>query len=143
MTIGELIEKLEAFDPEQDVYIMLDGSEDAGMFDIDPQPPNVDARMETGTGSRKPLSACTPWKTAKRSLTKYSHPPGARPGNNAQGKMKWPESPPKNSTTSEPPPLVTCSETPEPLMRWDHRLLFSGCAVKSRNSAKSATKTAC
>ena len=38
MTIGELIEKLEAFDPEQDVYIMLDGSEDAGMFDIDPQP---------------------------------------------------------------------------------------------------------
>lgn len=38
MTIGELIEKLENFDPEQNVCIMLDGSEGAGMFDIDPQP---------------------------------------------------------------------------------------------------------
>ena len=27
MTIGELIEKLETFDPEQDVCIMLDGSQ--------------------------------------------------------------------------------------------------------------------
>ena len=38
MTIGELIKTLEAFDPEQDVCIMLDGSEGAGMFDIDSQP---------------------------------------------------------------------------------------------------------
>ena len=38
MTIGELIKKLENFDPEQDVCITLDGSEGAGMFDIDPQP---------------------------------------------------------------------------------------------------------
>nr|DAN10443.1 MAG TPA: hypothetical protein [Caudoviricetes sp.] len=38
MTIGELIEKLEAFDPDQNVCITLDGSEGAGMFDIDPQP---------------------------------------------------------------------------------------------------------
>ena len=37
MTIGELIWKLKAFDPEQDVCITLDGSEGAGMFDIDPQ----------------------------------------------------------------------------------------------------------
>ncbi len=48
MTIGELIEKLEAFDPEQDVYIMLDGSEDAGMFDIDPQP--TECGCEDGEG---------------------------------------------------------------------------------------------
>ena len=38
MTIGELIEKLKNFDPEQNVCITLDGSEGAGMFDIDPQP---------------------------------------------------------------------------------------------------------
>ena len=50
MTIGELIEKLEAFDPEQDVYIMLDGSEGAGMFDIDPQP--TECGCEDGNGNR-------------------------------------------------------------------------------------------
>lgn len=38
MTIGELIGKLEDFDPDQNVCITLDGSEGAGMFDIDPQP---------------------------------------------------------------------------------------------------------
>lgn len=38
MNIGELIKKLEIFDPEQDVFITLDGSEGAGMFDIDAQP---------------------------------------------------------------------------------------------------------
>lgn len=50
MTIGELIEKLESFDPEQDVCITLDGSEGAGMFDIDPQP--TECGCEDGNGNR-------------------------------------------------------------------------------------------
>ena len=52
MTIGELIKKLENFDPEQDVCITLDGSEGAGMFDIDPQPTECaceDAKGKTFT----------------------------------------------------------------------------------------------
>ena len=52
MTIGELIKKLEHFDPEQDVCITLDGSEGAGMFDIDPQPTECaceDAKGKTFT----------------------------------------------------------------------------------------------
>ena len=60
MTIGELIEKLEDFDPEQNVCITLDGSEGAGMFDIDPQPTECSCEDREGKAFKETVIALYP-----------------------------------------------------------------------------------
>lgn len=65
MTIGELIEKLEAFDPEQNVCIMLDGSEGVGICSTSTRSPqNAAAKTPKERRSRKPSSASIRLKPA-------------------------------------------------------------------------------
>ena len=57
MTIEELITKLGAFDPDQNVCIVLGGSEDAGMYEIENMPEctcKAKALKKTGDAGKKP-----------------------------------------------------------------------------------------
>lgn len=80
MTIGELIEKLETFDPEQDVCIMLDGSEGAGMFDIDSQPTECGCEDREGKEFTETVIGLYPVDAAVEE-TEYGKPP-AKPWRN-------------------------------------------------------------
>lgn len=59
ITVEDLIKQLEQFEPDQMVYIALDGSEGAGLFSVEPLRLKRIARTWTETALMLMLSACT------------------------------------------------------------------------------------